>query len=224
MKISFIGQAGFIIEENNYLILIDPYLSDNVAKYQPQNHRRCPIKEELFSLKPNLILITHCHLDHYDVETLKRFLTEDSSVTVLCPSSVYSKIISFGGKNKYIEFNVGSKTQINDFNFVGIKAMHTDSFSIGFAISKNGENYLFTGDTVFDESIVKTIPKMHYKYVCLPINGVGNNMDVFEAKKYLSYLDFDYAIPCHFGMFDNMTGDELDIENKIIPKIYEEVK
>ena len=77
MKLSYIGQAGFIIEDSNYLILIDPYLSDNVANFQPQNHRRCPIKTELLSLRPNLILITHCHLDHYDVETLKNYLEKE---------------------------------------------------------------------------------------------------------------------------------------------------
>ena len=40
MKITWLGQAGLMMETGGRIILIDPYLSDSVAKINPLNYRR----------------------------------------------------------------------------------------------------------------------------------------------------------------------------------------
>ena len=69
MKITWLGQAGLLFEGDGKKILIDPYLSDNVKNFEPQNYRRVPVDERFLSIKPDVIVVTHNHLDHLDKET-----------------------------------------------------------------------------------------------------------------------------------------------------------
>ena len=68
MKITWLGQAGLVIESNSTTVIVDPYLSDSVKALDPQKYRRVPVDEALFDIKPDLLLFTHNHLDHYDPE------------------------------------------------------------------------------------------------------------------------------------------------------------
>ena len=74
MKITWLGQAGLMFETRGKTILVDPYLSDSVAKIEPKNVRRVPVKEDLLSIRPDVVLCTHDHLDHIDPETLDHYL------------------------------------------------------------------------------------------------------------------------------------------------------
>ena len=64
MKITWLGQAGLLFEQNGIKIMIDPYLSDSVEKINPKNYRRVAVKESLFDIKPDIMIFTHNHLDH----------------------------------------------------------------------------------------------------------------------------------------------------------------
>ena len=66
MKITWLGQAGLLFQTSDCTVMIDPYLSDSVGQINPANHRRVPVEEQYFSLKPDIIMFTHDHLDHYD--------------------------------------------------------------------------------------------------------------------------------------------------------------
>ena len=80
MKITWLGQAGLLMETGGKIILIDPYLSDSVAKVNPLNYRRVPVEEQFLYIKPDVIICTHNHLDHVDPETLKYYLAGEGSV------------------------------------------------------------------------------------------------------------------------------------------------
>ena len=43
MKITWLGQAGLLMETGGKIVLIDPYLSDSVGKVNPLNYRRVPV-------------------------------------------------------------------------------------------------------------------------------------------------------------------------------------
>ena len=97
MKITWLGQAGLLFEKNGYKIMVDPYFSDSVGKLQPSKSRRFPVDESFFEIKPNMMIFTHNHMDHYDPETAPRFITADSNITVLSPTSVYNEAKQLGG-------------------------------------------------------------------------------------------------------------------------------
>ena len=134
MKITFLGQAGLLFEKNNFKIMIDPYLSDSVEKINPNNYRRQPIDETIFSIKPDVMIFTHNHLDHFDPETVSRFLSCDSGITVLSPKSVWDEVRKTGGNNNYVLFNRHTQWTQNGIKFSAVLAEHSDPTPIGVII------------------------------------------------------------------------------------------
>ena len=57
MKITWLGQAGLLFEIEDKTIVIDPYLSDSVAKVNPKNYRRFPVDETYLNIKPDMLIL-----------------------------------------------------------------------------------------------------------------------------------------------------------------------
>jgi len=223
MKITWLGQAGLLFENDDVKIMIDPYLSDSVKKINPKNYRRVPVLESLFDIKADIMIFTHNHLDHYDPETVRHFVTVESNVTVLAPKSVWDEVRKIGGDNNYVLFNRHTSRTENGINFTAVKAEHSDSTSIGVIINDGKNKYYVTGDTLYNEEIFDDIPEDIYA-LFLPVNGVGNNMNMPDAKRFCERINPQFAVPMHCGMFDNIDMNDFEVKNKIVPEIYEEVR
>ena len=77
---------------------------------------------------------------------------------------------------------------------------------------------------MYSERVFESLPQTEFEAAFLPINGAGNNMNATDAARFVTRIKTKYAVPVHFGMFDDLTGRELQAENAVIPKIYEEIK
>ena len=223
MKIIWLGQAGLLFIKNGFKIMIDPYLSDSVEKINPASFRRQAVDESLFEIKPDVMIFTHNHLDHYDPETVSHFIDENSNITVLAPKSVWDEVRKIGGNNNYILFNRHTEWSENGIKFTAVKAEHSDITPIGVIIDDGERKYYVTGDTLYNEEIFGDIPSDIYA-LFLPVNGVGNNMNMIDAARFANRINAVKTVPIHIGMFDEITADEFDCENKIIANIYEEIK
>ena len=223
MKITWLGQAGLMFETENKIILVDPYLSDNVKNFEPKNYRRVPIDERFLKINPDVIIITHNHLDHLDKETLKYYLTENASCLVLAPNGSWQELRKFGGNSNYVLFNNGTTWTEGNITFTAVKAEHSDPYAIGVIIQAEGKNYYVTGDTLYNEQVFESLPKMEFEVLFLPVNGVGNNMNMTDAEKFAERINAKYTVPFHIGMFDTITADKFECQNKILAKIYTEI-
>ena len=45
-------------------------------------------------------------------------------------------------------------------------------------------------------------------------------MNFLGAEKFAARIKAKYSIPIHIGMFDELSAENLEIGNKIVPKIY----
>ena len=224
MKITWLGQAGLLWEVRQKTILIDPYLSDNVRHFEPLNFRRQPIDERFLHISPDVILITHNHLDHLDKETLKYYLHPEASPLVLSPNGCYQELRkTFPCKANYVLFNPGTRWRMPECSFYAVTAEHSDPFAIGVILSAEGKNYYVTGDTLYSERVFRSLPDLPLEAVFLPINGVGNNMNACDACDFASRVRAKYAVPIHFGMFDNLSPETFGAPNRVIPEIYREI-
>lgn len=223
MKIIWLGQAGLLFIKNGFKIMIDPYLSDSVEKINPASFRRQAVDESLFEIKPDVMIFTHSHLDHYDPETVCRFISADTNIVVLSPASVWQEVRKIGGNNNYIQFNRHTVWTENGIKFTAVKAEHSDITAIGVIIDDGDKKYYVTGDTLYNEEIFNDIPNDIYA-VFLPVNGVGNNMNMTDAKRFCERVNTKAAIPIHCGMFDDTDMNKFGYKNKAVPKIYEEIE
>ena len=223
MKVIWIGQAGLMLEINNKIILIDPYLSDSIAKTDAAKKRRIPIDSSFLNVKPDVVILTHNHLDHTDPETLKYYLKEDTNILVLASKNAWNTVRKFGGNNNYIMFNKNTEWSAGDILFRAVNAEHSDEFAIGVIIEAENKRIYITGDTLYNADIFKDIPD-NVDVVFLPVNGVGNNMNMQDAKRFCERINPQIAVPVHCGMFDDIDMNEFDYKNKIVPQIYKEIE
>ena len=223
MKITWLGQAGLMFETENKIILVDPYLSDNVKNFEPKNYRRVSVDERFLKITPDVILITHNHLDHLDKETLKYYLTENVSCLILAPNGSWQELRKFGGNNNYVLFNNGTTWTENDITFTAVKAEHSDPYAIGVIINAEGKNYYVTGDTLYNEQVFDSLPDIEFEVIFLPVNGVGNNMNMADASRFAKRVNARYTVPVHFGLFDTLTAENITLDNAVIPKIFESI-
>lgn len=218
MKVTWLGQAGLLFETQTLKIMVDPYLSNSVEKIQPKFYRRVPVDESLLKIKPNVIILTHDHLDHTDPETLKHYLTEDSNVLVLASFNAWNTARKFGGNNNYVSFNRRTTWTENEVIFKAVYAEHSDNHAIGVLIIAEGKTYYVTGDTLYNDKIFEDLSEK-IDYVFLPINGVGNNMNFIDGEKFCRKLNAK-AIPLHCGLFDEKNLNDFPYENKVVPQFY----
>lgn len=223
MKITWLGQAGLLFQKNDFKIMIDPYLSDSVEKIEPKNYRRVAVDESFFEIKPDVMIFTHNHLDHYDPETVEKFITNKTKILVLSPKSVWDVVRKIGGSNNYVLFNRHTTWTENGIKFAAVKAEHSDITPIGVIIDDGEKKYYITGDTLYNEEIFEDIPKDIYA-LFLPVNGVGNNMNMNDASRFAKRVSAQKTVPIHIGMFDELTTEKFDCENKIKAEIYKEIE
>lgn len=223
MKITWLGQAGLLLETNSTKIIVDPYLSDSVEKLEPHNKRRVPVDEKFLKIKPDIIVLTHNHLDHTDPETLKHYLNEDSQVCVLASYNAWQTARKFGGiKNNYVMFNRGTVWTHNEIVLNAVCAEHSDEYSVGVIIEAEGKSYYITGDTLYNRKVLADLPS-GIDWVFLPINGRGNNMNIADAKRFCEEIGAK-AVPLHCGLFDELDMNGFNYEKKVVPEFYKEIE
>lgn len=223
MKVTWLGQAGLMFETGGKTILVDPYLSDSVEKMQPQNKRRVKVAKEFLTVKPDIILLTHDHLDHTDPETLAHYLTEDSSVLVLASYNAWQKVRQLGGiKNNYTMFDRKTRWTEGELVFEAVHAEHSDLHAVGIVMYAEGKTFYITGDTLYNERVFADLPQK-IDYVFLPVNGRGNNMNMADGKAFCERTG-GKAIPLHCGLFDSLDLNDFAYENKIVPEFFKEIK
>ncbi len=224
MKITWLGQAGLMFETSGKTVIVDPYLSDSVAKINPVNARRVPVDERFWAVKPDILLFTHDHLDHIDPESVAHYLP-DSRVLVLASVGGCRKLrAQFGSEpNRMVCATPGLTWTEGEIVLRTVYASHSDPDAVGYILSAEGKHYYITGDTLYHEKVFESLPDLPLEAVFLPVNGFGNNMNATDAAAFAARTGAKYAVPLHFGLFDDFTGDIFRAPNRVIPAFYQEI-
>ena len=221
MRITWLGQAGLMLELCGKTVLIDPYLSNSVQKINPKNDRRVPVEEAFLQVRPDVIVLTHDHLDHTDPETLQHYLTADTAVTVLASGNAWQTVRKLGGAHNYVMFNRFTEWTQDGILFRAVYAEHSDTHAIGVIVEAEGKVLYITGDTLYNTRIFGDLPE-RIDYVFLPVNGAGNNMNFADGVRFCSRIGAT-AIPLHCGLFDSIDPADFPYENKIVPSFFKEI-
>ncbi len=222
MKVTYLGQAGLLFETNGLKIVVDPYLSDSVAKVNPKNWRRVPVDERFLQIKPDVLICTHDHLDHLDPETLEHYFVPGAKMTVLASANGWAKLRQYGGDNNYVLFDRHTEWTQNEVRFIAVKAVHSDVTAIGVIIEAEGKRYYISGDTLYSRDLLEDL-EGSFEAAFMPVNGVGNNMNMADAARLAGQLDAKYIVPVHVGLFDELSGQDLQVSNRVVPEIYHEI-
>lgn len=228
MKVTWLTQAGLLFCSDKIKILVDPYLSDSVGEICEAKRRRIPVRDEYFDIAPDVILITHSHLDHLDPATLSRYLSEDRApVTVVAPYEAYKKLLDFGGEHNYVLLEPHSVFSESGVTFYSVRAAHSDRTACGFIIDDGDKTYYVSGDTLYNYDVIDDVLDLApdgVDYAFLPINGRGNNMNAKDAADFAYEIGAHCAVPVHYGLFDSVDPLEFDFEDAKVIAPYEGVE
>ncbi|MCK0156639.1 metal-dependent hydrolase [Cellulophaga sp. F20128] len=194
MKITFLGHASLLLEINDKVILVDPFISGN-----PKNNG----KIDKDTLHPDYILITHAHQDHVlDVEDIAK----RTKATIV---SNYEIATHYENKGLTVHpMNHGGSWAF-DFGVVKyVNAIHTSTFADGsnggvpggFVLSTKEKSIYIAGDTALTMDM-KLIPM--FAKLDLAILPIGDNftMGVDDAIIASNFVACDTVLGYHFDTF-----------------------
>ena len=205
LRITWIGQSGYILNDGNTEICIDPYLSDLAERICGQK-RLIPSPVQPEKLKSDVVMCTHRHIDHMDTDSITKM--EKENKIFLAPSDACS-ISDIHMK----AFDEGDLFRIGNFTIRATFADHTVP-AIGVMIEHSGIKLYFSGDTYYNDKLCQ-LKEENLDVVFICINGRLGNMDVTDAIKLTSTLNPKAAVPNHYGMFADNTEDPQKYISKV---------
>lgn len=203
LKIKWLGQSGYILTDEKTQVCIDPYLSDVVNKVagRPRLIKPFISAEELC---PDVMICTHNHLDHIDIETIPLMKKDD--ILFLAPSECREILRSLGVVN-YKSFDEGASLKFGNFKLTAVFAEHTVP-AVGVIVEHTGVVLYFSSDTYYNKKLENI--KCDYMFVC--INGKLGNMGVSDAIKLTNAINPKVAVPNHYDMFESNSEDPTRFE------------
>ena len=166
--------------------MIDPYFSGN--EFAPK-----------YEGKPDLVLVTHEHNDHSDVEKFDTQITAPANCR-------FKRMISMG---------VGDSLNIGDADIKMVKASHAraparpSQLAAGYIIAYGGKRIYHAGDTYLDG--IKNYGTIDVMMV--PIGG-HYTMNIDEAIEALKIVKPQLAIPMHYNTFPEIKADPKEFQSK----------
>lgn len=182
MKITKFPQSCLLIETRGKKILVDP----GNLKY----------KDEYFDIwnSVDIILITHKHPDHCNVEVLEKL---NNNIKIYSTKEVQEA-------SKSLNINIVKENDVIKLDNIKIEVVHAIHGyqpllkgkkeiheNVGYIID-NGENRLYsTSDSICFKNEYKA------DILCIPVTGYGLTMSAFEAALYAKEIGAILTIPIH---------------------------
>jgi L-ascorbate metabolism protein UlaG (beta-lactamase superfamily) len=237
----WLGQSGFAVRHESGSFLIDPYLSNSLAKkYAGTNFphvRMMPIPAAPESVSGvDLVLCTHRHTDHMDPETLAA-ISRNERVRFVVPSAIVGHAVEKAGldPSRIIPINAGETVEPNPgIRIAAVPAAHEELevnahgeyLALGYVVHVNGIFTLYhSGDCIPYEALKSWLDHVGRIDVgILPVNGrdakrtaagVLGNFTIDEALAISADVPFQQMIVAHFGMFDFNTVDPVWLRRRI---------
>ncbi len=199
MNLTWLGHSTVLIELDGTRVLTDPVLRRRVShlvRVGPAPATPAP---------PDVILISHGHLDHLDLPSLERFPSE---TLVVVPRGLGSLVTKKGFRN-VAEVDVGDEVQIGGIAVRATPAEHGGGkavpgrgrATVGYAIA-GSTSLFFAGDTDLFAEMDGLVPALDVALV--PIWGWGptigpGHLDPERAARAIALLAPRIAVPIHWG-------------------------
>ena len=202
-SIHWVGHATTIININNKIIVTDPVTS----LYLGQMKRLVNPSINLSKMKIDYILISHGHMDHLDISTLKKI---DKSVKIICPRQ-YKKLLQLTGFKNIFSINEDEKFTDGELTIEAYKANHDGkryalgrySLSNSYLIKDKNKSVFFAGDTALTENFkniksdIALMPVGCYK----PKEFEHMHCNPIQSYEMFKMMDSKLMIPIHYKTY-----------------------
>jgi L-ascorbate metabolism protein UlaG (beta-lactamase superfamily) len=203
LHITYVGHATCLVEMDGVRLLTDPVLRNRVGYIRRQVHAVNPE----WSARIDAVLISHAHLDHLDLPSLRRL---GRNVRLLVPAGSGSLLARRGFRNVE-ELQAGDWTRVESVKIEATRATH-DGARYPFGPVAHTLGYVMHGErSVYFAGDTDLFPEMDgihdsLDVALLPVWGWGptlgeGHMTPRRAAESLRMLRPRKAIPIHWGTF-----------------------
>lgn len=155
--VTYIGNAGFMIEVGDKKILIDALFKGFEGHYNlPQEVQdKLTLAQAPFD-DVDLVLVTHAHGDHADPDLIRQYLQNNPTATFASTQQMIDAVNGF--EDRGIAFKpTKEKSERRVINGIDVEAFYlphgtdAETVNIGFLVSVNGATTFQTGDADFGQ-------------------------------------------------------------------------
>ncbi|MBB5693843.1 MBL fold metallo-hydrolase [Muricoccus pecuniae] len=222
LRVSFVGHASFLIQGAGLNILTDPVWSERASPFSFVGPKRANPPGIAFDDLPpiDIILVSHGHYDHLDVETLARLwrrdrprivapLGNDTTIREHDPAIEVSTA-DWGGA---VPLGNGAEAVLEQVHHWTARGLWDRNRALwcGFVLRGLGDGVFFAGDTGFDDGRpFRRVAERHgpLGLALLPIGAyeprwfmAGQHMNPADAVQGFKLLGARQALGYHWGTF-----------------------
>ena len=208
--IVWLGHATFYIQLDGVRILTDPVIGS--VPFVP---RLADFPIDPAALKPDIVLISHGHYDHLDLNSLEKLGVYEKQTKIIMPSSLSSYIKKDANISELAWYEAYESDKVG---IVALPASHWHRRGLfdfnralwcSFVIKSKDKTLFFAGDTAFDTHFMEIQNKISSIDIALmPIGAYEpreimkeNHMNPQEALNASEILKAGEMIPYHYGTF-----------------------
>lgn len=202
MNVTFLGHAGFLLDDGSQQVVIDPFLTGNpLARMKPAD------------IRCRHIVLTHGHADHLG-DTVS--IAQANDATVYAAFEITNYLGERGiGQNRLQPGNPGGRINA-DFGWIAFtQAFHSSSYEgrymglpCGVVIHLGGVTLYHCGDTALfgDMKLIGEIYKPDV--ACIPV-GDRFTMGPELGRRAAEFIKPKVAIPMHYKTFPGMLVEDI---------------
>ena len=215
ITITWIGHTTFLIRLDGTTILTDPVFGSRIGIRLAGSltlgpSRLVPPALRMRDLPPvDLVLVSHAHMDHYDLASLRRL---EQDVPVLFAQDTTEFIEGFDFTNIQ-ELDWGQSAEVKGVRIEALRVRHwgkrypwdRDRGYNAYLLRKGRYAILFGGDTAYTTALPAALAGRRPDVVMLPIGSynpwIHNHASPDDAWRMFRALEADYFVPMHWRTF-----------------------
>jgi L-ascorbate metabolism protein UlaG (beta-lactamase superfamily) len=216
LGVTFIGHSSFLLQINGRTALIDPVFSKRLILLRRQRHPGVQVE----NLPPiDLVLLTHAHMDHLDLSSLRRVLRATRKLTgrapeVVVPRGVEDLVENLGFSRIHrLEWwetaaVQGLKVTMTPCKHWGARMFRDRHRGYGgYVIEGAGQSVYHSGDTAYFDGFREIGARLSPEVALLPIGAYfpdsyrSVHTSPEEAVRAFVELGASQMIPMHYGTF-----------------------
>jgi L-ascorbate metabolism protein UlaG (beta-lactamase superfamily) len=173
--------------------------------------------------KADLIVSTHNHRDHFDIQAINTLSKDTTSVIIKsgCDKSdlkaTLIKVLDIDDIHALDDIEIKAVHAYNTkrFRSPGVP-FHPEGFGMGVILTVEGVKFYYAGDTDFIRPMEK-LRDENISVAFLPIGGTYT-MDVNEAVQAALTIESEVIIPVHYNLIEGTEADPLEFKDKVEAK------
>lgn len=216
LGVTFIGHSSFLLQVGGRKILVDPVFSKRLVVLRRQRQAGLRV-EELPAI--DLILLTHAHMDHLDMASLRRVIRATRRLTgatpeVVVPRGVEDLVERLGfakihGLKWWEQAEVaGLKVTMTPCKHWGARMFRDVHRGYGgYVVEGGGQRIYHSGDTAYFEGFSEIGARLKPEVALLPIGAYfpdsyrSVHTSPEEAVRGFVELGAQQMVPMHYGTF-----------------------